>query len=629
MTPLPSLAGHRRISLDLETNDVDLKRLGPGPRRGSYIVGIALAYGDQSAYWPVAHLGGGNVENPEQVKAWARQELSNYTGEVCGANILYDMLFLSECWGVEWHPKARFADVLLAATLLDEHGIHSFETVARHTLGVGKQEAGLIAAAERHGWKSGEIKQNLWRLSGDEVRAYAEADASLPLEILHRQEEQLAAEGLSDVFDLETRCVPVTLAMQRGGVRIDLGRAETVRRELVKRRDQRLAQIRAMAGDGVRLMAPESFAEALASRGCVVPRTATGKPNIDKPFLDRYRGDPLVDSLAEGRRIDTLLSQLTGHVECAVGDRIYSSYHQLRSEGVGSIARFSSSKPNQQNVAGRGSDRDEAIGCPESPAAMVRGIYIPEEEQDWWRLDYSQIEYRLLVDCAVGPGAEAARQRYRDDPATDFHVMTAQLAGMAAAERAQVKQVNFATIYGGGNGRLAELMGVSVEEAEQFRKRYSRALPFVASTFQKAKDSAQRFGLVLTVLKRRMRFDQWEPRVGRGAKPLPRDKALEAYGLNIRRSFCYAGLNRKLQGSAADVMKAALVQCWEAGVFAALGPPVGCVHDEIDVSAPKSKEGREAVRELRRIMCGCVPLSVPLAVDVERGPDWGHLERVE
>jgi DNA polymerase I-like protein with 3'-5' exonuclease and polymerase domains len=629
MTLLPSLAGARRIALDVETCDPDLKAFGPGPRRGSYICGLALGFGAERIYLPTAHLGGGNVENPEQVKAWARQELGKYAGEIAGTNLIYDLEFLEECWGVKFHPKARFVDIQIAEVLIDENRFrYALEVLAQDYLGAGKEEVGLREAAAAHGWTSdAEVKGNLWRLPGDLVAPYAAGDVDLPLRILPLQLARLEADELLGVFDLECRLTPAVLAMRRHGVRIDRERAEMARQALALRRDACLAKIRELA-PGARLMAPESFAEALAARGLVVPKTATGKPSITKEFLDAHRSDPLAGAVATGRRLATLVTSIDSHIlEHAIGDRVCCQYFQLKGERYGAMSRFSSATPNNQNLASRDDPADEGLELAESPAAMVRSIYLPEEDEDWLRLDYSQIEFRFLVDCARGEGAEAACQRYRDDPTTDFHALCAELAGMDAAQRKQVKQVNFGTVYGAGNGKLAELLGgVSVEEAAAFRQRYNRALPFVSATFQGAKEWAARHGLVRTVLGRRMRFDRWEPRDRWGERALPKAEAIGAYGPSIRRAFTYTALNRKLQGSAADLMKKAMVDIWEAGLNDVLGPALMTVHDELDFSVPRSKVGEEAAAELRRLMEGAVKVKVPILVEVEKGHDWGHLE---
>jgi DNA polymerase I-like protein with 3'-5' exonuclease and polymerase domains len=627
---LPSLAPYPRIAIDIESCDPDLRELGPGPRRGSFVAGLAIGLGDERIYLPTAHLGGGNVENPEQVKAWARQEICKYSGEIVGANIVYDLEFLAESWGVRFHPAVRFVDIQIAETLLDAHKFsYALDTIARHHLGVGKDETLLRAAAAEHGWKSErEIKSNLWRLSGDLVRLYAEGDVDLPLRILPKQLVKLEEEGLMRVFDVECRLTRVLLAMRRHGVRVDLARARYVRRVLAGKRDECLARIRGLAGPGAQLMAPESLAPALAERGLTVPVTATGKPSVERALLARHRGDPLVDAIAAGRRLAMLVTQIESHViEPAFDGRVYCQYHQLRGEAGGTIARLSSATPNNQNLAGREKPLDAALGLGESLWKLVRSIYVAEDGEEWRRHDFSQIEFRLLADCAVGPGADDVRRRYRDDPDVDFHEMCAEMADMDAERfRPQCKSVNFCKIYGGGNGTLAAEMGVTVEEAAAFRRRYDMALPFVDASFRYAMNWAARHGMVRTVLGRRMRFDRWEPRNERGAKALPPEAARAEYGPYIRRAFTYAALNHKLQGSAADILKKAMVDIWEAGVNDVLGPPVLTVHDELDHSVPRTKAGEEAAAEARQIMEQCIEIAVPIVVDEERGPNWGQLE---
>lgn len=622
----PTLRGVKRLGIDTEARDPDLKKLGPGFRRGSYLVGLSLApEGQAPVYLPVRHEGGGNLD-PDLVTRWAREELANFDGELVGANLLYELDGLATDWGVHFKRVKAYHDVQVAEPLLDENRYtYALDALANDYLGTGKVESGLRQTALAHGWKTNaEVKGNLWRLRADQVGPYAEADAELPLRILPLQLARIEAEELGQVYDVERRLIPVLLAMRRRGVRVDLDRAAVVRARLVLERDALLAEFRRMtACPRAQLMAPASFAEALWDRGLRFERTAKTKaPQIDATWMERNQADPAVACLWRARKVEKVISTfIDGHVlGHLVGDRVHCQFHQLKSgddEGgvEGTIARFSSSTPNLQQIPAR----DPVL----SP--LLRSMFVPDEGEDWERQDASQIEYRFLAHFAIGSKAQEARDAYARDPKTDFHKMVASMMNVDPEDkikRKRVKNLNFAKVYGAAAPTLAATFGCSLEEAERLIREYETKLPFVKRTFDRASDWAQQHGFVRTVLMRRRRFPLWEKRWGR-TRGLPRDQALAEYGHDIKRASTKNALSGKLQGSSADLMKKTMVDAWDAGIFHTLGAPLLTVHDELDLSVPRTAEGQEAARELQRIGETCIPIRVPVRIECDRGENWG------
>lgn len=629
---LPRLIGAKRISIDVETRDEQLTDLGPGVRRPDcYIAGIAIGRDDGGRwYLPIRHDGGDNLD-PETVLAWARSELNNFDGEVVGTNINYDLDFLAQ-EGVTFAKTKRFRDIQVAEPLLDENRLQfGLEVLAQDYLKEGKHEELLMEAARAYGFgkTAKDLKTNLWRLPARYVGAYAESDVDLPLRILPLQEAELEKQGLTELFDLESRLTPVLLGMRRRGVRVDLNRAEQVREILIKERDKWLKAVRSYAGSCAELMAAESLAPALRSRGLHVPSTAkTNKPSIAKTFFEQNRGDPLVDAIAAGRRCQTLISTfLDGHIlGHHINGRIHTTFNQLKSDDGGTIARLSSSSPNLQNVPSRKNDIDDSMDFGEDVVQLIRGIFLPEEGEQWARHDLSQIEYRYLTHFAVGPGSDEARAAYVNDPKTDFHKLCAKLAKIDPEDksmRKKTKGTNFCKVYGGGAKKIAVTIGCSLQEAEAFIEMYDRELPFVKNTLEKASEWANKRGFVTTILNRRGRFPLWVPQqYGDSRPPKPYDCAVAEYGQKIKRYMTYAALSRKLQGSAADHIKTALVKTHEAGITSVLGLLL-TVHDENDYSMPNTEAAREALAEARNIMETCIQLKVPVLADQDIGADWG------
>jgi DNA polymerase I-like protein with 3'-5' exonuclease and polymerase domains len=634
-TELPDLRGVARIAIDLETCDPDLTAQGPGFRRGAYPVGLAVGVdGGGRWYLPTRHLGGGNLDEGLIIR-WARHVLGAFTGEVVGANLGYDLDGLATCWDVHLPGVRAFHDVQVAEPLLDEHRLeYSLDALARDYLGEGKDETLLREAAARYGARtSREAKRVIWRLPAQVVGPYAEADVDLPLRIWELQRERLREEGLEQVYEVERQLIPLLVAMRRRGVRVDLTRAEQLLGELTQRRDAMAAHLKHLAGPVAELTIPASLGPALEARGIIVPRTAKTKEySVTKPFLERYARDELVSCVLAGRKLNTfkstfLESQVLGH---QINGRVHPTFNQLKGDEGGTIARFSGSFPNLQFIPSREEDWQEDAGVA-GLAPLVRALFLPEEGEDWQRDDASQIEYRLLVHFAVGQGADEARAAYQADRKTDFHKMAASWLGVDPEDkvrRKRVKNTNFCKVYGGGVGKIATTFNCSVDEAAGFVEVYDRRLPFVKSTYEAAMRWAERRGYVVTVLGRRQRFPLWEPRGNRGADRapgLPREKALAEYGAGIQRAATYTALNKKLQCSAADLMKKGMVDAQNAGLCDVLGPFLVTVHDELGSSVPRTRAGDEAGRELTHRLEDAVPLRVPVLVESARGRDWAEV----
>lgn len=630
----PSLKGVKRIAVDTETYDKDLKLLGPGPRRGAYIVGMSMAIqGGPKFYFPVRHAGGDNLDC-DQVFNYARAELNNYEGEVVGANIGYELDFLAN-EGVTFKNAKRFYDVLIAEPIINDSGkgYYSLGSLTEKYLKEPKDETVLRAAIRAMGLNidtdndkrnNTTVKGNLWQLPGRYVGAYGESDADQPLRILDHQLAIMEQQELLDVFALESELAPLLIAMRRRGLRVDLDRCERIQRKLVALRDTYHREARHLAGHDLELMAAETFAQDLIDLGVPVPRTPkTGKPSVTKEsgLFEDYDHIPLVKAIGQARQLNTILNTFVAPVfKHHINGRVHPTYNQMVGDEKGArTGRLSCSNPNIQNQPKR-SDF----------APLIRSMYLPEEGEEWGRLDYSQIEYRFLAAYGRGPSAAAARAAYRNDPKTDFHKMCATAAGKDPEDdkiRDRVKNINFGKVYGAGPPKLAKLIQCSIEEAREFSAWYDTALPFVKVTFNEAMKTANNQGYVRTILKRRSRFDTWEPRERRydiEVKDLPYWQAKEVYGPNLKRAKTYSALNRILQGSAADLMKLALRNAYRDGVYGVMGVPLVNVHDEFGMSKPRTKAGDEAMAHLKECMENALKLSIPIMADMKISDDWGQ-----
>ena len=281
--------------------------------------------------------------------------------------------------------------------------------------------------------------------------------------------------------------------------------------------------------------------------------------------------------------------------------------------------RLSAANPNLTQVPSR-SDLGKKI----------RKCFIPGEGYtDWYRGDVNQVEYRFLAHFAVGKGAKEMRKKYRKDPKTDYHIATQQQIHRITnqlLERKPTKTINFGLTYGMGEPKLKASLNLGDREAVNLFAAYHEGVPFVKETFEHFMDIAARTGVITTILGRRSRFEMYERAWGEtyvhGYK-----NALRKWGPGrFQRAFTHKALNRKLQGSAADHLKKGMVLTYESGVNDRLGGvPNLSVHDELDGPC-NFEEHKEELREMKRIMEGCIQLRVPMLIDFEIGPNWGDTQ---
>lgn len=624
----PSLSAAKLIAVDTETCDPELTTRGCGaPRGAAYVVGLSVAVDGWKTYFPIRHAVQPELNLPvEAVLAWARDNLCNPRQPKVGANLLYDLLMLSY-EGV--HLQGDFHDVLIAEPLLDENNRrYNLGGVAQKWLGEDKVDQELYGwcAAAYGGLVNRKQAANIWRAPPALVGPYAEADADLPLRAWPLQYAQLEREGLLDVYSVERRLLPMLLAMRRRGVRVDVDAAKTLDTALKERVG---AHQSVLNSEGVSANSASTIAAYCDRKRIVYPRTelrvrddgtvSGGNPSFVSKWLD-VQEDPVLCAVQEVRRLEKMSGTfLEGYIrDFEHGGRIYCEFNQLRSDDYGTVSgRFSSSNPNLQNIPAR----DEELG------PLIRGLFLPDEDEDWYSDDYSQIEYRLLVHYGIGAGAAETRQAYWDDPHTDFHKYVAELTGIP---RKPAKNINFGLVYGMGEPTMAANLGRTLEEVKPMFETYHTRFPFIRNTYNEAQRVAGNRGYVRTLLGRRRRFVYFEPRnydeaqKHRDKGPFTEAEAVEKWGKNrIRRAFTHKSLNAILQGGAADIMKKAMVDIWESGVCVVLGAPLLTVHDELNWSVRRAREAVEAHAEALRIMESCVKLTVPLKVESGNGPNWG------
>lgn len=618
-----------RIGLDIEGKDPNIQTKGPGAHRlelerashNAGVVGLAIAYArDDATYYPTRH-NRDSMENPDQFWNQVRAEALEFKGEMVGANLQYDLDWLRAEHGIRF-PQAQFRDVQIAEPLLDENRMtYKLQALADDYLGRGKLVDELTST-----YGSGYIG-HMDEVHPSHAAPYAERDTMLPWEILELQEKKLEDEGLTDLFHLESRLTLLLLEMRYQGVRVDHAAAEEALIKTREVKDEALAQIKAATGIRVEVWAADSIARAFDAENIAYPKTATGKPSFTKDWLKSH-DSPLAQLIIQAREYDKIGSTfiesyiLNGATKHGDEWRIHAMFNQLKSDASGTVSgRFSSSNPNLQNIP----SRHPVLG------PLCRSIFIPEKGKLWGSLDWSQIEYRFLVHYAhltKGIDAMGAVLQYRNNPGADFHQMAADLTGLA---RKDVKAINFGVVYGMGATKLALSMGISLDEAKALLAQFREAAPFLSGMLDRCSNVAAQRGFIKTILGRKRRFETWEVKYrNKGVQTDFVDTAdlpsyVEKLGSSVlglpRRAFTHKALNALLQGSAADLMKQAMVQMWEDGLFNVLTPHI-TVHDEFNSSVPDTAEGHEAFEEMRHIMETTMQLEVPVRADGSLAANW-------
>ena len=600
---LKDLRGAKQIAIDLETNDPDLKELGSGNVSGKgHIAGIAVAVEGWSGYFPIQHESNGNMDK-KLVFSWLQDMFNQKDTTFIFHNAMYDI-----CWlrSAGLTIKGKIVDTMIAASLIDENRLsYQLNTLSKHYVGMGKDENILNAAAKEYGV---DPKKDLWKLPAMFVGQYAERDAEATLKLWQRLETEMYQQELWDIFNLETKLFPCLVDMRFKGVRVDLEKADNIKKSLMHKEKKILHKIKHLTGVDVEIMAARSIAKAFDKLKLPYDRTEKSKePSFTKNFLQNHPHE-LPKAIAEARELNkahsTFIDSITKH---AVNGRIHADINQIRSDQGGTVTgRFSMSNPNLQQIPARHPE----LG------PLIRSIFIPEDKHTWGSFDYSQQEPRILVHYAKLQnltGVDEIVDAYNAGDA-DFHQVVADMAGI---ERKQAKTINLGLMYGMGKNKLMAELGLMKESAEKLIKQYHSRAPFVKQLMDNVSRKANDRGKIRTLLGRACHFDLWQPVQFGVYKPLPLEQARKEYDEPLKRAFTYKALNKLIQGSAADMTKKSMVALYENGII-----PHIQIHDEVDISVESDAKAEEIIS----IMESAVELKVPNKVDYEKGNNWGDIK---
>ena len=609
---LPDLSEAKTIAIDVETKDPNLKTKGPGwPTGDGEVVGYAVAVDGWKGYVPIRHGGGGNIDE-RIVNNWMKKVCESPAEKIMH-NAQYDAGWLRR---MGFKVNGRIIDTMVIASLLDENRFsYSLNALAFEYLSKTKSEKNLTEAARDFGV---DPKAELWKLPSMHVGPYAEVDAELTLELWNYFKPLISKEDLWSVVNLELDVLPVLIDMTWKGVRVDQDRVERTRDFLLKEEKSMLAKIKHLTGMNVEVWAAQSLAKAFDTVGIQYPKTEKGAPSFTKSFLSEHNHE-LPKMILRTRDLNkthgTFINTIMKHT--AHDGRIHSHINQIRSDDGGTVSgRISMSNPNLQQIPAR----DPELG------PMIRSLFLPEENEQWASIDFSQQEPRILVHYAHAYGKSQGHDMkgvqefvdgYQNDPDMDFHTMVADMANIP---RKQAKTINLGMMYGMGVNKLSDQLDIPVDEAKKLVNQYHERVPFVKMLMHGVMNklnSRQSSGSIRSILGRKCRFDLWEPDTFAMNKALPYKDALNEHGptTRLKRAYTYKALNRLIQASAADMTKQAMVDIHRLGIT-----PLIQIHDEVAVSVSNDDQ----IDSIVHAMENAVKLGVPSKVDVEIGPSWGE-----
>jgi len=603
----PDLKGYKYIAIDLETKDPDLKSRGSGAIIGNgNIVGIAVAVEGWSAYYPIAHEGGGNLDK-DKVLSWIKQVCANDNVKIFH-NAMYDVCWLRAA-GVQ--INGHIVDTMVMSSLIDENRLaYTLNSISFEYLGEVKDEKALTEAAQSWGI---DPKSEMYKLPAMYVGNYAEKDAKLTLELFKVLSREIQKQSLQNIFDIETQLFPCLTDMKFKGVRVDVEKARLLKQKLTSQEQEILLKVKQETGIEPQIWAARSIATVFDKLGLHYERTEkSSAPSFTKNFLQEHK-HPIVQMIAKAREINKAHTTFIDTIlKFTHKGRIHADINPIRSDQGGTVTgRFSYANPNLQQIPAR----NKELG------PMIRSLFLPEIDHKWGCFDYSQQEPRLVVHYAAttepicfDESVTKIVEKFKNN-SVDFHKTVADMAGIS---RDQAKTINLGLFYGMGKAKLQAELGLNTkEEAEVLFNQYHNNVPFVKELMNKTSQFAQTSGSIGTLLGRRCRFNKWEPATFGMHTAMSFEEAERTYGRGrIRRAMTYKALNKLIQGSAADMTKKAMLDLYKEGII-----PHIQIHDELDISVKDDNHAKKIVE----IMEGAVTLAIPNKVDYESGETWGDI----
>ena len=567
------------LSLDTETtstNPIDAE-----------LVGLSFSVEEKKAFYVAVP---DNREEAQKIVNIFKPLYENPEILKIGQNLKYDLEVLHN-YGVSL--AGPMFDTMIAHYLIQPELRHNMDYMAETLL-----HYRTIHIEELIG-ERGRNQRNMRDLKPAEVYDYAAEDADITLRLYNVLLPKLKECGAEQLFyEIEMPLMPVLAEMELNGIRIDTESLAETSSILTSRMRQLETQIYEAAGEEFNIASPKQVGEILFGKMKIVDKpkkTKTGQYVTSEEVLQQLRHkNHIVDDILAHRGLKKLLGTYVDALPKLINRRtghIHTSFNQA----VTSTGRLSSSDPNLQNIPVRGEDGKE-----------IRRCFIPEEGCLFFSADYSQIELRVMAHLSGDENmAEAFRLGHDIHAATAAKIYKEDIADVTRDQRTKAKRANFGIIYGITVFGLAERLDISRAEAAQLIDGYFASFPKVAQYMEQSKETARAKGYAETFFHRR--------------RYLP---DINSHNATVRNFAERNAINAPIQGSAADIIKIAMVRI--SRKFKAEGiksKMILQVHDELNFSVlPEEKE--KVQRIVLEEMQNAYPLNVPLVADCGWGANW-------
>ncbi len=570
------------------------------------LCGFSLALSaNEACYVPLAHRQGDGGENlfggelhadqirEEDALAALKLLLEDPGILKIGHNIKYDWLIFAQ-HGIDTGPAD---DVMLLSYAIDAgRGDHGLDALAERWLGHKTIHLRDVTGA-------GKMQVTFDRVPLEKATGYAAENADAALRLWQALKVRIVAEKVTTVYEtLERPLVPVLARMERRGISIDRQVLSRLSGEFAQKAGGLEAEIRELAGEAFNPGSPKQLGDILFGKMGLPggKKTKTGAWSTSAQVLDELaeQGHELPKKILDWREVTKLKSTYTDALPGFVNPdthRVHTSY-ALAATPTG---RLSSSDPNLQNIPVRTEE-----------GRKIRRAFVAAPGTKLVSADYSQIELRLLAEIA---DISVLKQAFRDG--LDIHAMTASemfgvpIAGMPADVRRRAKAINFGIIYGISAFGLANQLGIPRDEAGAYIKKYFERFPGIRDYIEETKAFCRQNGYVLTLFGRRVNYPD-----------------IRASNPSLRAFNERASINARLQGTAADIIRRAMIRMEPALAKAKLSAQMLLqVHDELIFEVPEG-EVEKTLPVVARVMADAphpaISLSVPLQVDARAATNW-------
>ena len=568
------------VCFDTETTHLD-------PMKAE-LVGLSFSYVTGEAYYiPVTE----NQKDTLVILEILRPFFENEAILKIGQNIKYDMLVLKN-YGIE--VKGKIYDTMLAHYLIDPDGKHGMDWLAQQYLHYSP-----VSITELIG-KKGKGQGNMRDVDEDDVTAYASEDADITLRLKEKFDPILKSNGLTSLFDdVENPLIEVLAAMEFEGVRIDTQSLAELSVLLDTESKEIEKKVYELAGVRFNLASPKQLGDVLFEKLKLDPKakkTKTGQYATGEEILSKMANEhPIAEAILDFRQMvklkSTYVDALPTMINAKTG-RIHTTYNQF----VAATGRLSSINPNLQNIPIRTARGRE-----------IRKAFVPRDgDHVLLSADYSQIELRLM---AAFSGDESMLEAFKNG--RDIHATTAAkifkvpLEEVTTDMRRKAKTANFGIIYGISAFGLAQRLSIPRGEAKEIIDAYFQEFPAVKEYMDGAIQKAQQTEFVETILGRRRYL-----------------RDINSRNITTRGFAERNAINAPLQGSAADLIKVAMINVYEWMKRENLkSKMILQVHDELVFDAHKD-EVELLKKHIPGLMSNAIKMNVPIEVEVGVGTDW-------